>query len=150
MRLKRFSLNVTLCACIDLSSARTSFAVAAVLKKHQSLLITQRIKRTNSCAMTAMIISYLLQRNKTKHYYNRDKFVLKKRFIKIIILRYKVIDNLSIYKTLYNLFFRRNYYVKLILRYFICLRLNKLTLLVLLKLLYTISSQISELRSRDI
>jgi hypothetical protein len=29
-------LNVALCACIDLSSAQTSFAVAAALKKHQS------------------------------------------------------------------------------------------------------------------
>ena len=66
--------------------------------------------------------------------------MLKKRFIKIIILKYKVINDFLIYKTFYDLFFRDNYYIKLIIRYSVYLRLNKLISRASLRLLYAVSS----------
>lgn len=98
------------------------FAVAAALKKHQSLLFTLRTNGTSPCAMAAMTISCPTKRSRAKHHNDCAGFLLGKRCIKIVILRYEAIGDLSICKALHDLSPRDNYYVKLVLRCFICLR----------------------------
>src|SRR2546421_10058672 len=70
LRLKKSSLNVALCACIDLSSAPPLHAIAAVLRKHQSYELSPRTNGTNPCVTAAMVGYFLPRRSKTKHHDN--------------------------------------------------------------------------------
>ena len=64
----------------------------------------------NPCAMAAVVISCPLRRSREKHHNNCVGFVLGKRSIKIVILRYKAIDDLLIWKALHDLSPRDNYF----------------------------------------
>jgi len=59
-----------------------------------------KINGLNFYIIVIIVISYLFKRSGVKYYNKYTKFLFRKRFIKIVISKYKVIDDFLIYKTI--------------------------------------------------